>query len=57
MRPRHCGLRVQLIVMAGLTTNNDKDELFILFSRGLWYMTLGNDFHKLENVVMAGSHI
>jgi len=43
--------------MAGLTTNNDKDELFILFSRGLWYMTLGNDFHKLENVVMAGSHI
>jgi hypothetical protein len=41
--------------MAGLTTNNDKHELFILFSRGLCYVTLGYDWHKLENVVIAGS--
>ena len=41
--------------MAGLTSNNDKHELFILFSRGLCYGTLGNDFHKLKNVVIAGS--
>ena len=41
--------------MAGLTTNNDKHELFILFSRGLCYVTLGYDFHKLKNVVIAGS--